>query len=225
MAATPSRRCKACCRWDRGFRRTKAGLALVGAAIAQPGGMGGFYRFGRFAGKGDHDAVSGASFLAVERRADRGMAIRETVARPAHAVTEPTALFEFALDADGREDRVVKPADFLPSIAPIVTYPIAFTVALPPLRRGLLGKSVQARCHDLAQFGNMGGSHNAPQRRRRVAEKAAEARGEVTVACKSGVERDRGEVVAAIQYRIQRSRKVFAQDINRDPDHFAKYVT
>src|ERR1700760_2744902 len=103
---------------------------------------------------------------------------------------------------------------------------MAATTCLP-FRRGLLGKSVRARCHDLAQFGNMGGRRNAPQRRRRIAEKAAEARGEVTVACKSGVERDRGEVVVAIQYRIQRSRKAFAQDIvvNRDPDHFAKYVT
>jgi hypothetical protein len=49
------------------------------------------------------------------------------------------------------------------------------------------------RCHDLAQFGDVGGRRNAAERGRGAAEKAAETRREMAVAGEPRIERDGGE--------------------------------
>src|SRR6516164_10643008 len=70
----------------------------------------------------------------------------------------------------------------------------------------LLGGSVLPRCHDLAQFGKFSGGRRPAQRGRRAAEEALEARGEMAVAGKAGIERDRGQVVAAVEHGVERLR-------------------
>src|ERR1700704_6053049 len=72
----------------------------------------------------------------------------------------------------------------------------------------------------------MGGSGDAAQRSRGAAEEAAEAGCEMAVAGKPGIERDRGEIVAAVEHGIQRMRQPFMQDIvvDRGADAVAKYV-
>src|SRR5258708_33922679 len=81
-----------------------------------------------------------------------------------------------------------------------------------------------ARCHDLAQFGDLRRPRGSPQRQRRAAEKAAEAGRKMAVAVEPGIERDSREIVAAVEYGIQRLRQPFVQDvgIDRGSDHLAE---
>ena len=62
------------------------------------------------------------------------------------------------------------------------------------------------RCHDLAQFGDVGSRRNAAKRGRGAAEEASEPRREMAVAGKARIERDGGEIVAAVENGIQRMR-------------------
>ena len=83
------------------------------------------------------------------------------------------------------------------------------------------------RCHDLAQFGDVGGRRNAAERGRCAAEKAAETRREMAVAGEPRIERDGGEIVAAVENGIQRVRQPFVQHIivDRGADRVAKHMT
>src|SRR5215471_17894354 len=68
------------------------------------------------------------------------------------------------------------------------------------------------------------GSSVAPQRRRAATEEASETLREVAVARKSGVERDRREVIAAAKDGIEGMRKAFPQHIvvDRRTNHLAE---
>ena len=59
----------------------------------------------------------------------------------------------------------------------------------------------------------MGRGRDPAQRGRGAAEEAAESRGKMAVAGKSGIERDGGEIVAAVEHGIQRMRQPLMQDI------------
>src|ERR1043165_5105563 len=63
----------------------------------------------------------------------------------------------------------------------------------------VVGGSVRALCHDLAQFGKLCRGGGAAERGRGAAEEAAEARGEMAVAREAGIECDGGQIVAANQ--------------------------
>src|ERR1044072_795512 len=97
---------------------------------------------------------------------------------------------------------------------------------MPPVAEAICTGSVRPRCHDLAQFGEAGGGRRAAQFSRRAAEEAAEARGEMAVAGKAGIERDGREIVIAIEHGIQRLRQTFLQHVvvDRGADHLAEYM-
>src|SRR5438128_4253372 len=114
--------------------------------------------------------------------------------------------------------------DVLPSTAPIVTYPIELIPNCLRCCGDRLGRSGPLRCHDLAQFGDMGGRRNAAKRGRGAAEEASETRREMTVAGKARIERDGGEIVAVVENGIQRMRQPFVQHVivDRGADRVAK---
>src|SRR5262245_2678119 len=86
--------------------------------------------------------------------------------------------------------------------------------------------SVRPRCHDLAQVGELAGARGTTERERRAAEEGTEARGEMAVAGKAGIERDGRQVVVTIEHGIQRLRQTFLQHVvvNRGADHLPKHV-
>jgi hypothetical protein len=76
-----------------------------------------------------------------------------------------------------------------------------------------LGKMAPVRCHDLAEFGNVLGGRDTPQRRRCATKEPSEARGEVAMACKSGIQGDCRQVTAALKNDIQRVGEALLLDV------------
>jgi hypothetical protein len=88
-----------------------------------------------------------------------------------------------------------------------------------------IGKLPAPRCHDLAGLGGFFACSGASQHYRGAAEEATEARREVTVARKTGIERDGGEV-AAIENDVDCLRQALVQDIvvKRRADQLPEHV-
>src|SRR5690242_11771402 len=98
---------------------------------------------------------------------------------------------------------------------------------MPPLlTEAKLDKLLAGRCHDLAQFGHAAPARAPAQLRRRAAEKTSEARREMAVAGKAGLERDGGQIAAVLDNGIEARSKALAQHIviDRDAGHLPKDV-
>src|SRR5579885_2804555 len=90
---------------------------------------------------------------------------------------------------------------------------VAMSMTSPISGGGVVGGSVRARCHDLAQFGKLCRGGGAAKRGRGAAEEAAEARGEMAVAGEAGIECDGGQIVAAIEHGVERLREALMHDV------------